>query len=297
MILCASALRPPDSVGDEPLVRLAAAAGCAGISIDRGCTLAGAAPLARRSLHAGLAVAAIAAPLPERALAAGRRLPSLSAAERDEREAATALATQALALAGSLGTPVVSLDMGPLALAVRAAEVARFFQRRELDEGEAGATQLAAALDERRARVGPRLDACRFALDALAREAERRGVALALQLASTPWGLPTPREGLTMLADYEGARIGVVFDPARLSVMRHLGLSIAPQRLSALRKHARLVAHNEAVGIEAGFLPGLGERQDDLAARDDVPAASPILLVGRPDSTDAEVLAAVGGAA
>src|SRR5581483_7004368 len=103
MIACASALRPPDSVGDEPIVRLAAAAGCAGISIDRGCTLGGASRLARRVLHAGLGVTTVAAPLPERVLGAGRRLPRLGAPHRDERDAAVALAGQALALAGGLG--------------------------------------------------------------------------------------------------------------------------------------------------------------------------------------------------
>src|SRR6185295_15051926 len=133
MILCASSLRPPDTVGDEALVRLAAGSGCAGVSLADGCALDGAVALARRALHAGLMIGAIAAPLPERPLTAGRRLPRLSAAERDEREAAVALVSQALALAGSLGTPVVTLGFGPLALAVPPAEVARLFRRRELD--------------------------------------------------------------------------------------------------------------------------------------------------------------------
>ena len=135
MILCASGLRPPETVGNDTIVRLAAGAGCAGIAIDEGCTLAGAAgagDLARQCLKAGLTVGAIAAPLPEGPLAPGRRLPRLAAPDRDEREAAAALATQALALAGSLGTGVVSLRMGLLPLAARADKLVRFFRRREL---------------------------------------------------------------------------------------------------------------------------------------------------------------------
>jgi len=293
MLLCASGLRPPDSVGNDALVRLAAGAGADGIAIDEGCALGSAPGLARQCLQGGLLVGAIAAPLPEAPLLPGRRMPRLAARERDERQAAAALATQALALAGSIGTGVVSLRMGPLPLAARTEELARLFRRRELDgDGGDGAVFLGAAMDERRARVAPWLDACRWSLDLLIREAERRGVGLAVELAATPWGLPTPREGLELVADYAGARIGVVLDPARLSVMRRLGLSLSAPRLALLRRAALLVADNEAVGIETGYLPGLGEADDDLASREGVPPSAPVIIAGGADSTDAEVLAA-----
>ncbi len=150
-----------------------------------------------------------------------------------------------------------------------------------------------AAVGERRATVGAALDACRWSLDALVREGERRQVRLAVELAATPWGIPSPREGLDLVGSYDSARLGVVLDPARLSVMRRLGLAISSQRLAALRSAARLVVENEAVGIDAGYLPGLGERDDDLAPRTGVGAEVPSVLVGRPDSSDVEVAAAV----
>ena len=121
------------------------------------------------------------------------------------------------------------------------------------------------------------------------REAERRQLRLALSLSATPWGIPSPREGLELAGEYDSARLGLVLDPARLSVMRRLGLAISGERLAALRAAAALVVENEAVGIDAGYLPGLGERDDDLAARAGVGADTPSVLVGRPDSTDAEV--------
>jgi Xylose isomerase-like TIM barrel len=293
MLVCSSHLRPPSSVGEQPLLRLASDVGCTGIFVAEGCSLPAAARLVTEALRAGLTVAALAAPLADGSAATARkRLPRLASVERDERAAATDLALRAMALAGSVGAPVISLRVGTLPLAARPAELARLFRRREIDEGDPGEACLMAALGERRVSIAAALDACRWSLDVLAREAERRNSRLALELSATPWGLPSPREGLDLLDGYDGARLGVVLDPARLSVMRRLGLAISSQRLSALRAAAALVIENEAVGLDPGYLPGLGERQDDLAVRAGVPAETPLVLVGPPDSTDEEIAAA-----
>jgi hypothetical protein len=298
MLVCSTGLRPPSSVGEEAIVRLASDVGCAGILVGDGCTLPSAAPLVTGALRAGLKVVALAAPLGDGVAAtAHKRPPRLGAADRDERAAASELALRTLAMAGSVGASIITVRMGPLFLAARPVDMGRFFRRREVDEGDDGEACLMAALDERRATIGAALDACRSSLDRLVREGERRNLQLALELSSSPWGLPSPREGLDLLAGYEGARLGVVFDPARLSVMRRLGLSISPERLSALRKATLLIADNEAVGLDAGYLPGLGEREDDLAQRTGVPAGTPVVLVGPPDSTDAEIATAATAAA
>jgi hypothetical protein len=113
-----------------------------------------------------------------------------------------------------------------------------------------------------------------------------------MSLSGTPWGVPSPREGLELAAEYDRARVGLVLDAARLSVLRRLGLAISGERLASLRVATALVIENEAVGVDAGYLPGLGEREDDLAARDGVAADTTTVLLGRPDSTDAEVAAA-----
>ncbi len=286
-------LRPPASVGEDAVVRLASEIGCAGVAIGDGCTLPIAASLVPRVLRAGLRVAAVAAPLAERAPAPRKRLPRLCAGDRDERAAAIELASRACALAGSVGASLVVLDMGALPLAVRWTELARHFRRRALegsDTGEAtGEAALMAALGERRATVGLALDGCRWSLDALVREAERRQLRLAVSLSGTPWAVPSPREGLELAVEYDRARVGLVLDPARLSVLRRLGLAISGERLASLRTAAALVVENEAVGIETGYLPGLGERDEDLASRAGVPAETPAVLAGHPDSSDAEV--------
>jgi hypothetical protein len=297
MLVCSSGLRPPATVGEEALPRLAALAGCDAVLVGEGCTLPLAAKLVTRVLHAGLRVAGIAGPLADRAGATDgrRRLPRLAAPDRDERSAAIELAARALALAGSVGAPLAALQLGSLRLAARTAELHRHFRRRELDDGADGEATLTSALDERRATVGASLDACRWSLDALVREAERNNLRLALELAATPWGVPSPREAMDLLSGYDGARVGLVLDPARLSVMRRLGLAISTGRHAALRAAAALVIANEAVGLDAGYLPGLGERDDDLGIRAGVPAETPVVLVGHADATDAEVIAAAEG--
>src|SRR5437868_2632553 len=118
MLLCATGLRPPASVGEEAVVRLASEIGCAGVAIGEGCTLPIAASLVPRAMHAGLRVDAIAAPLPERAPAPRKRLPRLCSGDRDERAAAIELVSRVCALAGSVGASLVVLEMGTLPLAV-----------------------------------------------------------------------------------------------------------------------------------------------------------------------------------
>ena len=103
------------------------------------------------------------------------------------------------------------------------------------------------------------------------REAERRQLRLAAVAVGHALGRPQPARGAASSPpSYDRARVGLVLDPARLSVLRRLGLAISSERLASLRLAAALVIENEAVGIEAGYLPGLGERDDNLAARDGV---------------------------
>ena len=124
------------------------------------------------------------------------------------------------------------------------------------------------------------------------RGAERAGLTLALPVAATPWQLPSPREAGELVEAFAGAPVGLVWDPGRLSVLAALGLAISDERLRALAGAAVLAIDNDAVGIRAGFLPGLGERDARVAAL--APGATvPHIVTGGPDATDAEIAAAV----
>ena len=229
---------------------------------------------------------------PERPLPAGRRLPRLSAHARDEREAAIALATRGLEAAATVAARFAVLDFGEVTLATRPGELDRAFARREMDEDEPGSLLLAAAVAERRARGDELGDACRWSLERLVRGAERAGLTLALPVAATPWQVPSPREARELAEAFTGAPVGLVWDPGRLSVLAALGLAISDERLRALAGAAVLALDNDAVGIRAGFLPGLGERDARVAAL--APGASaPHIVTGGPVASDAEVAAAV----
>jgi hypothetical protein len=291
VVLLASDVRPPRG-GEDALARLAAETGADGVHLGGQCDLELVARQAPVILRLGLGLPSLALPLPERPLPVGRRLPRLAAHARDEREAAIALTLAGLEAATTLAARFVVLDFGEVTLAPRAGDLARAFARREMEEDDPGGRLLEAAVAERRARADELADACRWALERLVRVAERSALTLALPVAATPWQVPSPREGRLLVDGFAGAPLGLCWDPGRLSVLATLGLAISDDRLRALAETAALSIENDAVGIEAGFLPGLGERDARVAAL--APGATvPHIVTGGPDATDVEVAAAV----
>jgi hypothetical protein len=289
----ATDLRPPRADGGERITRLAAETGAGGIHLGGGCELEtlSQAPLVGTALRLGLAIPSIALPLPERILSPGRRLPRLAAPARDEREAAIALAMRGLAAAGSFGAQIAVVDFGPVALSADAAAFAQAFARRAIGAGEPGGELLAAALGERRAQTPEILDACQWAFERLLRAADVAGLRLAVQVGVTPWQSPSPRE-VGILRETFGAPLGVAWDPGRLSLLAALDLPVGDDRLRALAAAAVVTIENDAVGLVAGYLPGLGERDARLAAFTP-PADARQVITGGADATDAEVGAAV----
>ena len=292
VIFLASEVRPPRGGEDERLLRAALETEVAGVHLGAGCDLGLAAALAPLSLRLGAPVSSLTLPLPERPLGAGRRMPRLSAHAPDEPEAAIALALRGLEVVTPVGARFAVLDFGEVTLAARPGELARAFARREMDEDDPGERLLAAAVAERRTRGDQLSDACRWSLERLVRAAERAAVTLALPVAATPWQLPSPREGRLLVEAFAGAPVGLVWDPGRLSVLAALGLAISDERLRGLADGAVLAIENDAVGMEAGFLPGLGERDARVAALA-AAATVPHIVTGRRDATDAEIATAV----
>jgi len=273
MVFLATDLRPPRGGTDDRLLRLAADTGAAGVHVGAGCDLSIVPVLTVAAARLGLETPSIVLPLPEQPLARGRRLPRLGAAAQDERDAAVALAISGLQLGAATG--------------------ARFAL---LDSDDPVHPTFTAAVGERRARAAEVLDACGFALDRLARAAERLSATLVLPVAATPWHAPSPREAGLLLDRFAGAPVAVVWDAGRLSVLAALGLAISDERLAALAAAAVLALDNDAVGMVAGYLPGLGERDPRVAAlrpRDGIAR----VVTGAPDATEAEVAAAVAALA
>lgn len=290
MILCDSALRPPDTLGPTPLVRLAVEIGSAALALGEGISLANLGTVAAEALTGRVALGCVAIPRPAGALATNRRIPHLVAtADRQERTAAQALARQTLEAAGDLGVQQAAVDFGGVPLTVPEAIVARFFARRELGPGEPGASALGAALTERRAKSPAVLDACRSALDGLLRVTERLGGRLAILVASSPWQAPSPREALTLLAEFQGGPLAVVASPARLARLLSLGGGVDQYR-TALYEAASLIWATDICGLQGALLPGTAEVDYKEIGR--CPASTPIVLSGPPDASVAEVQAA-----
>jgi hypothetical protein len=290
----ATEVRPPRAVGPDPIVRLAADAGARGIHLGGGCTLAEVPLVVTAAARAGLEVVSLSLPLPDRPLPAGRRLPRLAAPDAEERRAAIALAEQGLAPVAGRARYLL-LDFGPVALTSSYPDLARAYSRRELDEDEPGAALLAAAVAERRARGGEIVDACRWALEALLRHADPLGATLVLPVGASPWEAPSPREARELAALFAGAPLGLAWDPGRLSALCALGLPISDDSLRALASSAPLSIENDAVGLRAGYLPGLGERDSRVAALAS-PESAPAVLCGMPDTTDDEVASSLAAA-
>jgi hypothetical protein len=290
-------IRPPRVVGPDAIVRAAAEAGAGGIHLGASADLELALPIVMAASRAGLEIASLTLPLAERPLRADRRLPRLGAPESDERAAAIALAERGAGMVAGLARRLL-VDFGPVMLATPPWVIERAFARRALDdeEDDTGARRLADALAERRARRAEVIDACRWSLEALVRVAERQGATLVVPVGASPWDAPSPREAGELLAMFTGGPVGLAWDPGRLSVLTALGLPISDERLKTIAETAVLAVENDAVGLRAGYLPGLGEREPRLAALAS-PAEAPAVIVGDRDVTDGEIRAAIAARA
>ena len=292
-VLCATELRPVHSGGIDPLIRAAGDAGATGIHLGAGVVLADLEAVVPAVLRAGLLIPSMTLPCAPRVLAAHKRLPSLAAAEPDERGAALALASEGLEAGVGAAVRWAFLDFGSVALPVTRREIAASFARRALGPGEDGAPELAIAFGARRAQAGRLSDACHRSLERLGRLAEARSVTLILPVGGSPWEVPSAREALALVAAFHGAPLALLWPPGKLTAARALGLRLPEDRVAAVAKAAGAALETDAVGMDAGYLPGLGERDAALPARADVPKDAPVVVSGSAGSTDAEIARAV----
>lgn len=290
-VLCATDLRPLHGVGVDPLVRAASDAGAPGIHLGGAILLEELPTLVPAALRAGLLIPSMTLPLAPRALAPGKRLPVLSASDPEERRAAIALATDGLEAGVAASVRWALLDFGPVSLPVARRDVAASFARRAL-EGDAGG-ELALALAARKAQAERLGDACRWSLERLCRLAESRSVTLVVTVGASPWEAPSAREALALVEAFAGAPVTLLWDPGRLSSALALGLRLPDTRVAALAAAAGAALETDAVGIDAGYLPGLGERAAALPARPPLGQGAPVIVGGFPDSTNAEIARAV----
>lgn len=292
MLGCTTGLRPPDRFGPDAIAALAADAGFQALALIEGCRLDLLPGVVRAAADVGLAVPMLAAPMTEGPLGPGKRLPYLAAIEdKDERLAALALLEKTISAGRDVGASRYLIDLGPAPLTIRQAAFRDAFDRAQLDEGEPGHRIFRDALAERRS-IAPRLmDAARGALERASRLAEAGGVELVLGFATTPWGLPSPREALQLLGELTGAPMGLAFEPARWAVIERLGLEGPPGRRADLQAVATVHIAADAVGLTHDLIPGSGELPDDawVWTKDDKKTSPSIFVKGRSDTTEHEL--------
>jgi hypothetical protein len=244
-------------------------------------------------LKAGLLIPSMTLPLAPKALAKGKRLPALAAVDPEERGAAIALATEGLDAGVAASVRCAWLDFGPVRLPVARRDVAAYFARRALDAGEVGEGERALALAARKAQAERLSDGARWSLERLCRLAEARSVTLIVTVGGSPWESPSAREALALVDAFQGAPVAPLWDPGRLSAALALGLRLPEARATALAETAGAALETDAVGMVAGYLPGLGERDAALPARAKLPKGAPIVVGGFPDSSDEEIAGAL----
>jgi hypothetical protein len=295
VILLGSNLRPAMVRGPRALVQLAGELGCAGVAADGGLLLPQLPLMGQQAIWGKLTMPVVYAPLPERRPGPRSRVPQLSSPDdRHERAAAVDLVRRAMESTRTLGTRLVVLDFGRVRSSVAEDEVRALFARGELAPGEAGRAAVDAVLAERRVRVPAALDGCRSALDVLVRAAETLDVRLAILPAATPWQVPSPRETMDLLRDFAGAPLGTIWAPARLALLRALGLGPSPARADELRRAAELVEASDAVGLDYPLVLGLAEV--DPAELHPPPGEAPpplVLVTGPAEAPAGEVAEAV----
>ena len=244
-----------------------------------------------RAMRAGLLVDSIAAPLPERAPAPHKRLPRPRAGDRDERGAAIALATRVMRAGGRVGASLVVLDFGTVPLPARWPELAASSGAASSADGDAGEATPLAALGARRATEGLASTRCRWSLDALVREARAAAACGSGVPWASPWEVPSAREALALVGRVRGARSASCWIRAASRRRAPRAWRSPAERLASPRAAAAPSSRPTPSASTPATFPGSASATRPWR-RATACADTPSVLVGRPDSTDAEVAAA-----
>jgi hypothetical protein len=239
-------------------------------------------------------VVGIDGPLPERLArkVEGKRQPYLAAPDDpEERLAAVKLSLKNLDALASLGGTCLALELGWLPLLLEESDLNKSYERDELsDEFEPIAIRFKKVQEDRKSVAARWRDGARYSLDRLTRQAEAKGITLALRFGRSIWQYPSPREAALLCADMTGSPTRIAFDSGAWWRLQMLGLTAGNERRKQLLDLSALVLAHDGCGLNGELAAGLGTAPFDWLA--DVPLAAKVVIDGQSDTTPAEIASA-----
>lgn len=183
----------------------------------------------------------------------------LSSSDREERLRAVKYSIRTIEQASDLGARAVVLHLGRVDIPDDVPRVSEAYKTLTEDPQE-GRRLIDRQIRERAKRKKKNLDAALFSLEALNREAERRGVYLGVENRVHYFEIPDFEEIGLILDRFGGGRVRYWHDVGHAHVQEKLGLVRQKDLLEAYGD--RLVGvhlHDVTAGINDHFAPGQGE--------------------------------------
>ncbi len=184
--------------------------------------------------------------------------PLVTAEDKEERQAAVALACKTIELAADLEAQAVVLHLGTTAMPPPTEGLKEMFDR-EVTETDEGRERISELLD-RRAEAGKAVwDALSFSLEALTRQAERLDLLLGIENRICLHEVPTYEEIRMILSKFDGGNFRYWHDVGHAAVHRNLGLIDVAEVLAELGKHLLGLHLHDAKGYADHIAPGKGD--------------------------------------
>jgi sugar phosphate isomerase/epimerase len=181
----------------------------------------------------------------------------VSALDEDKRRAAVALHIQTMDTAEALGSSVIVVHIGHVEVDHRLDREMRKLYIAQQEDAPRYASLRQQLVESRAANAAPHLDAVRRSLDSLTKEAERRGLRLAMENRYYYHEIPTPDEAHALLAEF--GNLSFWYDTGHSRVLHNLGLVPCRDWLDGLSARLAGIHFHDVIGIRDHLICGLGE--------------------------------------
>ena len=181
-----------------------------------------------------------------------------SSTERDERSRALKYTIRTIELAHDLEVEAVILHLGIIDMPDNTPKPSELYRSLKTDESEGQRL-----VDEQRlireARHQKHLDAVLLNLEKLNREAERKGIFLAIENRFNFWEIPDFQEIGLILKEFQGGHLRYWHDVGHAQVQENMGFIRQKDLLEAYSEMMIGIHLHDVIGVDDHFAPGQGE--------------------------------------